>query len=152
MFTLKQLATASQDCYIKFWDIQTGNITRSINTYSKCYDMHVSLTETRIASGHKDGGVKIWDGRSKDQIIRFEDAHADPVSCVRFTQNENMLVTMSKDDTLKVWDLKMQRLLHSFEHELLKVGTTQNKFCLSPNNQFAVIGTKEGALIYYDLK
>ena len=68
--------------------------------------MHTSVSETNIATGHKDGSIKIWEDKTKDPILKLEDAHSDPVSCVRFTPNENYLVSTSKDDTIKVWDLR----------------------------------------------
>ena len=144
--------TASHDCYVKFWDINSGDIVRSINSYSKCFDMHISRSETNIGSGHKDGSIKVWDSKSKDQILKLEDAHSDPVACLRFTPEELYIVSTSRDDTIKVWDIRMRKMLHSFEHDIFKLGSHQNKLCVSPNGQYAVCGTKDGALIFFDIK
>jgi WD40 repeat protein len=133
-FSQRQVITASHDFFIKFWDINKGDISRSINSKSKVFDMHISRSETHVVSGHNDCSVKIWNTRTKDMVFQLEDAHADPVSCVRFTPDEMTIVSMSKDDCLKVWDLRMQKLLHTFEHDKFKVGSIQNKFCVSPNS------------------
>ena len=71
---------------------------------------------------------------------------------MRVTPDEFNLVSMSKDDSLKVWDLRMQKLIQSFEHDNFKVGSIQNKFCVSPNSQYVVAGTKDGSIVFYDLK
>jgi WD40 repeat protein len=113
--------------------------------------MALSRSETTIATGHKDGSIKLWDSKSKDQAGKFDEAHADPVSCIRYTPNELYLVSTSKDDSLKVWDLRKNQLLNSFEHDLFKVGSHKNKFCVSPNSKIAVCGTKEGSMVYYDI-
>ena len=105
-FSMKQAITASQDCFIKFWDLQKGDISRSINAKSKCYDMHVSRSETQLFSGHNDCSIKVWNAKSKEPIFQINDAHADPVSCVRNTPDENYIVSMSKDDSIKIWDIR----------------------------------------------
>ena len=40
--------------------------------------------------------------------MQLDDAHGDPVSCVRFTPDEARIVSISKDDNLKVWDVKTE--------------------------------------------
>lgn len=98
--------TSSLDSTIKTWDLNTAHIDRAINTYSKCYDMHVSRSETYIVSGHNDCSIKMWNSKTKDALFKIEDAHADPVSCVRITPDERCIISTSKDDTIKVWDLR----------------------------------------------
>ena len=69
-------------------------------------DMHVSRSETYIVSGHNDCSIKAWNAKTKDSIFKIPDAHADPVSCVRVTPDENYIASTSKDDTIKIWDLR----------------------------------------------
>lgn len=68
-FSQKQVITASHDFFIKFWDLYKGDISRSINTLSKCFDMHVSRSETHIVSGHNDCSIKVWNSKTKDLIF-----------------------------------------------------------------------------------
>jgi guanine nucleotide-binding protein subunit beta-2-like 1 protein len=149
---MKQALTASQDCFIKFWDLNKGQLSGKINTLSKCFDMHISRSETTIVSGHNDCGIKIWNSKTKELCSKIDDAHGDPVSCVRYTPDENYIVSTSKDDCLKVWDVRTNKLLNSFEHPKFKVGSNNNKLCISPNSQFAVCGGKDGSVIFYDIK
>lgn len=114
--------------------MNTAHIDRTINSYSKCYDMHVSRSETYIVSGHNDCSIRLWNAKTKDPIMKLEDAHADPVSCVRITPDEKFIVSTSKDDTIKIWDMKTQKLIHNFEHDDFKLGSTNNRFCISPNS------------------
>lgn len=80
------------------------------------------------------------------------DAHSDPVACVRVTPDENYIVSTSKDDTIKIWDLRKQKLLQTFEHERFQLGSNNTRLCVSHNSQFVVCGTKSGSVIFYDLK
>lgn len=140
------------DSTIKCWDITNGNLGRVINTYSKIYDMHVSRSETYIVTGHNDCSIRLWNAKSKEQCFKIEDAHADPVSCVRITHDENYIVSTSKDDTIKVWDLRKHGIVHTFEHELFRLGSNTARLCTSPNSQYVICGSKQGNIIFYDLK
>lgn len=110
-FSTKQVLTSSLDQTIKCWDINTCNVSRVINTLSGCFDMHISRSETYIASGHKDTSIRVWNAKTKEAVFKISDAHADPVACVRVTPDENYIVSTSKDDTIKIWDLRKQKLL-----------------------------------------
>lgn len=140
------------DSTIKTWDIGSAHIDRTINTFSKCLDMHVSRSETYIASGHNDCSIKVWNAKTKDSIFKIPDAHSDPVSCVRITPDEKYIVSTSKDDTIKIWDLRKQKQLSMFEHDDFKLGSNNVRFCISPNSQYVVCGSKQGHVIWYDAK
>lgn len=105
-YSSKSVVTSSLDSTIKFWDVNSCNIQHVIKTYSSCYDCHISRSETYISSGHKDGSIKVWNAKSKELCFKIDDAHADPVACVRMTSNEQYIVSTSKDDTIKVWDFR----------------------------------------------
>lgn len=94
----------------------------------------------------------MWNSNTKESIFKIEDAHADPVACVRVTPDENYIVSTSKDDTIKIWDLRKQKLLQTFEHDLFKLGSNNTKLCVSPNNEYVVCGSKTGAVIFYNIK
>lgn len=133
-FSSKQVLTASLDGCLKFWDIGSSNISRSINTYSKIYDMHLSRSEGNIVTGHNDCSIKYWTSKQRTVSFKLEDAHSCPVSCVRITPDENYIVSTSKDDTIKVWDIRQQKLLNTFEHEKFRLGSNNTRLCISPNS------------------
>lgn len=85
-------------------------------------------------------------------MFKIDDAHADPVACVRMTPNEKYMVSTSRDDTIKVWDFRQRKLLFTFEHDLFKLGSNNTKLCVSPNNEIVVCGSKMGNMIYYNIK
>jgi len=151
-YSTKQVMTSSLDSTVKCWDINTCNVSRVINTYSQCFDMHVSRSETYIATGHKDGNIKLWNAKTKESISKIEDAHSDPVACVRVSPDEHYVVSTSKDDTIKIWDLRKQKLLQTFEHEQFQLGSNNAKFCISPNSQYVICGSKNGNVVFYDMK
>ena len=68
------------------------------------------------------------------------------------TPDEKYIVSTSKDDTIKIWDFRMQKLLDTFEHELFSIGSNNTKLCVSPNNEYVVCGTKQCHMIFYNMK
>ena len=146
------MVTSSLDQTIKFWDVNTCNIAKVVNTYSAVYDCHVSRSETYVVSGHKDTSIRVWNAKTRGCVFKLEEAHGDPVVCVRMTPNENYIISTSKDDTIKIWDVRQRTLLDTFEHELFQLGSISTKFCVSPNSQYVVCGSKNGNMIFYDLK
>jgi WD40 repeat protein len=107
---MRQAITASLDCTIKFWDTFNGENKGIINTLSKIYDMHISRDEVSLVTGHNDRSIKVWDTKTKELQFTIDEAHGDPVSCVRFTPDEVSIVTTSKDDCIKVWDIRKRQI------------------------------------------
>ena len=66
--------------------------------------------------------------------MKFDEAHSDPITCLKFTSDDQYLISSSTDHSIKVWDIRQGKLLQTFEHEKLRIGSTSMKFCFSPNN------------------
>ena len=113
--------------------------------------MHICRSETMIATAHSQN-IKVFSAKTRESEFNLKDAHADIITCVRFANDENYLCSMSKDDTVKVWDVRMRKMLHELEHDKLRIASFNNKMCISPNSQYLVTGTMDGNIIYYDIK
>jgi len=96
--------------------------------------MDISRSESHLVTGHNDGSIKLHDPRTKDPANKIQDAHADPVACVRFTPDERYIVSTSKDDSIKVWDIRSSIVVNQFEHHLFKLGSNSSKFGISPSS------------------
>jgi len=105
-YSKKLAITSSMDNTLKFWDFNSGDIKNVVNTYSKVYDMHLSRSEATLVSGHEDKSIRLWNAKTRESIYKFDEAHSDVVCCVRFTPDENYLVSASIDNTLKIWDIR----------------------------------------------
>lgn len=113
--------------------------------------MTVSRDENFIASSHCEE-IKLLDSKTFQPIKTFEDAHCLSVCSIKFTSDDRYLISSSLDNTIKIWDIRQQKLLQTIEHEKLKIGTKDSRFCISPNDQYIICGTKEGGIFYYDTK
>ncbi|KAF7171564.1 hypothetical protein CNMCM5623_003939 [Aspergillus felis] len=62
-----------------------------------------SGTGDRLASGLRNGIIKIWDTATGDHMQTLQ-GHDDTVNSVAFSKNGNLLASCSGDDTIKIWD------------------------------------------------
>lgn len=113
--------------------------------------MHVSNTESYVVTGHQDV-IKYWSNNTKECVFELEEAHNGNIFSTRITPDEKYIVSTSRDNTVKIWDINMRSLLISIEHDLYKVDSNISKICISPNSQYAIFGSKEGHLFYYDIQ
>ena len=139
------------DSLIRFWDINTGEKASQISAKAKCYDLHMGRSETNFVTGHQDC-IKMWESRTREHTFTLEEAHAHPVCCVRLTNDELYIASISKDNSLKTWDVRQRKMINEFESPKFKIGSNNVRFCISPNSQYAICGTKEGNVFYYDIK
>lgn len=139
------------DSQIRFWDINTGEKIKQINTKSKCYDLHMSRSETNFVTGHVDT-IKMWNSRTKELMFTLKDAHTQPVCCARLTPDECYIASTSKDSAIRIWDVRQRKLLTEMVSEKFKIASNNVKLTISPNSRFVVCGTKDGHIFYYDLK
>ena len=72
------------------------------------------------------------------------------VTCARFTPDENYIVSTASDSVVKVWDVRQQTLMRSYEHDCMQC-SQKTKVGISPNSQYVVVGTREGHMVYLNL-
>lgn len=107
MFT--SLASGSEDCTIKIWDWELGEIERTLKGHIRSVsglDYGGQKGNTLLASCSSDLTIKLWDPSKDYANIRTLSGHDHSVSAVRFlASNENHLVSASRDGTLRIWDV-----------------------------------------------
>jgi hypothetical protein len=55
-----------------------------------------------LASGHDDGGVRLWDPRTGREL-RLLEGHRGPVKAVVFTPDNKWLISAGADSTIRIW-------------------------------------------------
>lgn len=79
---------------------------------------------TLCSSSYQDRIVKVWDLNHGIQVGELP-GHLATVNCMQIDKkNYNMLITGSKDATLKLWDLNLSRELY-LDHSPLKEKTEE---------------------------
>jgi platelet-activating factor acetylhydrolase IB subunit alpha len=108
------IASGSEDCNIKIWDWEQGDLERTIKGHTRTVadlDFGGPQGGTILASCSSDLTIKLWDPSKEYQNTRTLHGHDHSVSAVRFIpsgagqQSGNLLVSASRDMTMRIWDV-----------------------------------------------
>ncbi|KAF2786811.1 platelet-activating factor acetylhydrolase IB alpha subunit [Melanomma pulvis-pyrius CBS 109.77] len=110
------LASGSVDTTIKIWDWELGELERTLKGHTKPVldvDFGGPRGGTLLASCSSDLTIKLWDPSDEYKNIRTLPGHDHSVSAVRFIpsgaagspSSGNLLVSASRDMTLRIWDV-----------------------------------------------
>lgn len=95
--------SGSEDKYIKFWNSKTGKLLHTINTESAVNSLAFNPEGTLLASGHDDKTIKLWDMKNK-QLINNLTEHQSAVTSVGFGRDSRILIGLSKDLEIIIWN------------------------------------------------
>ncbi|KAL2273895.1 hypothetical protein FJTKL_03984 [Diaporthe vaccinii] len=110
------LASGSEDATIKIWDWELGELEKTIKGHVRAVldvDFGGPRGGTLLASCSSDLTIKLWDPSDEYKNIRTLTGHDHSVSAVRFIPpgaagapaSGNLLVSASRDRTLRIWDV-----------------------------------------------
>lgn len=104
------LASGSEDCTIKIWDWELGELERTVKGHTRAVldiDFGGPRGGTLLASCSSDLTIKLWDPSDDYKNIRTLPGHDHSVSAVRFLSpsSGNLLVSASRDNSLRIWDV-----------------------------------------------
>ena len=110
------LASGAEDSTIKIWDWEIGELELTLKAHTKAVldlDYGGPPGGTLLASCSTDLSIKLWDPSDQYKNIRTLLGHDHSVSTVRFipsglsgaAPSGHLLVSASRDKTLRIWDV-----------------------------------------------
>lgn len=110
------IASGSDDCTIKVWDWELGELEWTIKGHTRAVldaDFGGPRGGILLATCSSDLTIKLWDPADNYKNIRTLHGHDHSVSAVRFIPSGaagspasgNLLVSASRDKSLKIWDV-----------------------------------------------
>ncbi|KAL4918171.1 WD40-repeat-containing domain protein [Aspergillus aurantiobrunneus] len=146
------LASGSEDCTIKIWDWELGDIERTLKGHIRSVsglDYGGQKGNTLLASCSSDLTIKLWDPSKDYANIRTLSGHDHSVSAVQFlTSNDNHLVSASRDGTLRIWDV-----LTGFCVKVIKSSTESWILDMAPSfdGKWLVSGGRDQAITVWEI-
>lgn len=143
----KTLVSAGADGSIRFWNVATGQIERTLTGHTNAlYKAVYSPNEKLIASSSRDTTARIWDVATGRELHKLTGLKCS-VKSVAFSQDGETLAVVGNDGMLKIWDVKTGKQLKSLVHsDSPDVDTSIYSIVFSQDGKIIYAGDGDGTV------
>ena len=116
------LATASDDCSVKIWDWESGDLERTLKAHTKrVSDCQFNSNGTMLGACLRlqtqseiltlpvtfsyDLFIKLWNVENDYQNTATLRGHEHSISSARFLPGDDKILSSSRDHTLRIWEV-----------------------------------------------
>lgn len=140
--TMKVIVSSIYCLTIKVWDLKTGTCLKTFLCLSIVHDLDITAQGNICISAHFDQELRLWDLRSQRQHNIILTTHSQPITSVTLLQSDQTtLLTNSRDNTLKLIDLRMLKEISTVTHEKYMCSTSYNKAAFRPCGDIISVGS-----------
>ncbi|KAG2462698.1 SHIP1 phosphatase, partial [Polypterus senegalus] len=126
-----RIVSGSHDRTLKLWDLRSKVCIKTVFAGSSCND--IVCTEQCVMSGHFDKKIRYWDIRSECIVRELE--LLGRVTSLDLNPDRTELLTCSRDDLLKIIDLRMNTVKQTF----------------TPDGGYVAAGSADGTLYVWNV-
>uniref|UniRef100_A0A7N8XXS9 ATG16 autophagy related 16-like 1 (S. cerevisiae) n=1 Tax=Mastacembelus armatus TaxID=205130 RepID=A0A7N8XXS9_9TELE len=105
-----RIVSGSYDRTLKLWDLRSKVCMKTVFAGSSCND--IVCTEQCVMSGHFDKKVRFWDIRAESIVRELE--LLGRVTSLDLNHDRTELLTCSRDDLIKIIDLRTNAIRQTF--------------------------------------
>nr|XP_034986517.1 WD repeat-containing protein 90 isoform X1 [Zootoca vivipara] len=106
-------ATASEDGYLRLWPLDFSEVFLEAEHPSPVSSVRISPDNLKVLCTTASGNVGCLDIQSKDYCTVMR-SHLDSVLAFSVERSQKQLVTVSQDNTIRVWNLESMQQLYEF--------------------------------------
>lgn len=108
------LLLCSFETVIRVWKLPNLQTPRIFNNQNAIIKSIIQLRNKTIATGIKDGIIRIWDHDSLD-IISLLKGHTKSVLCLLESEYNGNMISGSSDCSVRIWDISSQQCLTTLQ-------------------------------------
>lgn len=125
------VATGYSDGSIRVWDLKSGTVVVSFTGHKAAITaLKFDSQGARLVSGSKDSNIVVWDLVEEVGLFKLK-GHRNQITGLEILgENDEFLLTTSKDGLIKLWDLETQVSIEThIAHtgECWSLGTSKDK-------------------------
>uniref|UniRef100_A0AAR2LMU6 Autophagy-related protein 16 domain-containing protein n=1 Tax=Pygocentrus nattereri TaxID=42514 RepID=A0AAR2LMU6_PYGNA len=142
-----RIVSGSYDRTLKLWDLRSKVCMKTVFAGSSCND--IVCTEQCVMSGHFDKKVRFWDIRSESIVCELE--LLGRVTSLDLNHDRTELLTCSRDDLVKIIDLRNNAVRQTFSAQGFKCGSDFTRVTFSPDGSYVAAGSADGVLYVWNV-
>lgn len=142
-----RIVSGSYDRTLKLWDLRSKVCMKTVFAGSSCND--IVCTEQCVMSGHFDKKVRFWDIRAESIVQELE--LLGRVTSLDLNHDRTELLTCSRDDLVKIIDLRTNTVRQTFSAQGFKCGADWTRVTFSPDGSYVAGGSADGALYVWNV-
>jgi WD40 repeat protein len=149
---MRFIVSGSSDKNICIWNLEKRELINSISQSDLVRAVEITPDGKQFVSTLLDGSITLW-----NLDMRFDEPlppnHTDKVMGIAITHDERRAISVSHDETMKIWDLKTGDCLRTYSsHTSSSFRHKLNGVALTPDDRFVFSGATSSFVIVWDLE